>query len=851
MQRTIFYSLLCLLLVAFAISCSSGDGGIIAPPTDEVNKAATVESGNTACFGLWQFSIDTTTGSVDITRLREADKIINVLGFMEPPPLSSMDLDWDDLDINPDAGTISVGVILKHPIPDPVFTGFDVRGVCFGPEVDNADGLTIVMSPEFFSGVPFGYQNGLLGAPDSVGDYSGLAGYKYYCNDIGEDESVVDFFSDPLNLEERGSFSPSKIIQRNFVLDWNNVDQDFFIFNYAIYANYDWPVGDPPIVLDDFEITSANSAEAFCINVTETANSLYYFEGEGGGSLSLSIDAWDWQGNISGVTIESVEAGVLDPTTVDTSSGPGSTANSYMFDFTNVSAEPTAAGDMELLITVTDAVTFGGHWFLNLLDPGNALYDEQIYTCWKYTTTVAEESPFTEMDPVMVDSLKEYYHANFVEDSNGHYHIFAAWEDPTDPSYYTWETRWFHSEDHGQTWTAEGDIFGSVSAGGNRKPPTLGFAAAADANGGVYVFMGETKQNATAQTSDVLQAKLKYLDTTTYNDPSAWSPADWQEKIAMNNIFGYRYAGGMYASLAVTPDGRILGTMQDYVQPTTISPGTSGQKYFYADSWSALPASAAGLDVTTHTPPGLTVQWYGGPRCTNHAVYNPVTDTFFVLMAGYYSTGGSYHGGAWVDEFDPNDSSGYPWNVSATWEDPTVAATTNRLFYNFYGDVTVDSSGNVYWVHQYNNRPGSTYSFNNCQFDVLYGVRDITSGTWDLTDNPINGDYVLPPSPPSSSTNQVDYERRALNLVNNANDELIMTWMQCGTHPNLLGALNSGSGWTAMPGNLVLDEADYPIYAYAAQGEALGPYVGITFVSEDDPPVDRRGQLWFFITDGV
>ena len=320
------------------------------------------------------------------------------------------------------------------------------------------------------------------------------------------------------------------------------------------------------------------------------------------------------------------------------------------------------------------------------------------------------------MDPVMVDSLKEYYHSNFVEDSNGVFHIFAGHgRIRQDPLYYTWETRWFHSEDLGQTWTAEGDIFGAVSAGGNRKPPTLGFAAAADAEGGVYILMGETKQDAIAQTSDVLQAKIKYLDTTTYSDPGAWTASTWQEKIAMNNIFGYRYAGGLYASLAVTPDGEIFGTMQDYVQPTTISPGTSGQKYFYAPSWGALPASAPGLDVLAATAPAITVQWWGGPRCTNHAVYNPVTDSFFVLMAGYFNPGSIYYGGAWVLEYDSNSTSGYPFNVQTSWADPTVIQTTNRLFYNFYGDVTVDSSGNVYWVHQVWCTAPGTYSFNNCQ----------------------------------------------------------------------------------------------------------------------------------------
>ena len=108
MQRTTLYLVLCLISLVFAISCSGTGGGIIAPPSGETTpenetlNAAASEPGTTAFLGLWQFSIDTNAGTVDITRLREADKIINVLGFMEPPPLSSMDLDWADLDIDPE-----------------------------------------------------------------------------------------------------------------------------------------------------------------------------------------------------------------------------------------------------------------------------------------------------------------------------------------------------------------------------------------------------------------------------------------------------------------------------------------------------------------------------------------------------------------------------------------------------------------------------------------------------------------------------------------------------------------------------------------------------------------------------
>ena len=112
-------------------------------------------------------------------------------------------------------------------------------------------------------------------------------------------------------------------------------------------------------------------------------------------AAEASASAWKHgtgRGTSTWVTVESVDAGVLGPVTVDTSSGPGSTAYSYIYNLTGMPAEPTTAGEMELLITVTDALTFGDHWFLGLLPESHALYDEQIYTCWKYTTTVRPSS---------------------------------------------------------------------------------------------------------------------------------------------------------------------------------------------------------------------------------------------------------------------------------------------------------------------------------------------------------------------------------------------------------------------------------------------------------------------------
>lgn len=373
-----------------AISCSGGGENGIAPL---LNDRATISEakGSTACLGFWQVTIDKESGTIDAVDMRSSDLIINVLGFLEPPALKGLTIDFGSLKIADPI--IEVDVILTHPIADATFMGFDVRGVVFGPIVTNADGLTVVTCPEFFTGVPFGYKDGLLGPPDSVGHYFGLAGYKYFCDGLAKDDDLAAFMSDPSNLAKRGMFSPSPAKNtRHYVLDWTVVAQPFLVFNYSVYANYDWPSGEAPIDINDFDITTANSQEAFCCKVTELANSLYYAGGSnGGGSISLQVEVWDWQGNINDVTIETMEPGINKTPWDDF--GPGTTPKSSIYDFLDVPGTPAKTGDLDILITATDAKTFGESWLMGLLPPSKQKYNEKVYNCFIHTTTVSECPP--------------------------------------------------------------------------------------------------------------------------------------------------------------------------------------------------------------------------------------------------------------------------------------------------------------------------------------------------------------------------------------------------------------------------------------------------------------------------
>jgi hypothetical protein len=398
MFRTFSLLLSIILVMAFIISCSGGGNTVLAPGTEQDLSSAAI-AGETVCLGLWQMTADKATNTIEITKLRSADNIVNVLGFMEPPAFTSLDLVWDDIEIDWESSTINVGVIFRHPFPDSAFTGFDVRGVVFGPNVNNADGLTIIPSPEFFDGVPFGFINGLLGAPSSSTDYTGLAGYKYFCDGIEYTETLSDFFSEGENLSNRGKFGAMQVCQRYYELDWNGANQDFFVYNYAVYANFHWAVGDPPYDLDDFEITTSNSAEAFCARVSNVDNNLFYSSGSGGGSISMDVEIWDWLGDISDVSIETLDGAIT--VTSGVFVGPGTTEYSYMYQFTDVPGSPLSSGDLDIIITAKDARTYGENWFLNLLPTDNIKYDEQIenYFLYKAEVTACPAPVVTGIEP--------------------------------------------------------------------------------------------------------------------------------------------------------------------------------------------------------------------------------------------------------------------------------------------------------------------------------------------------------------------------------------------------------------------------------------------------------------------
>jgi hypothetical protein len=464
-------TLILIVLISLLAGCSTGDIPVLPQFPGPSNADTTLDSRDaTLCLGVWQVIINQETGEIDAAKLRGPDGALNVLGFMEPPPMQNLRIDFGSLVLKPQEKTVQVDVILTHPLVTGtnLYDGYDVRGVVFGPDLLNADGQTRWFNPREFSTVPFGYADGLLGAKDSFAKYTDVYnGFKYYVSDIGFDEGVKEFLDSPANLDNRGVFSEGDTVVRRYMLSWvgKNPPMDFLVFNYAVYANYEFPTGSPPYGLDDFTI-SANSIEAIYANPVAINNSLFYnsLTGTGGGSVELEIEVFDWQGCGPGymVSIESTEPDVIEETvgTFEYTTGPYSSVFSVVAD-----GEPTSFVDLEILVKCSDSATYGETYFLGMMPSSQFLYDKPIEIWFQHKLPVeaieaglnyasSGELP----DPLPTTNLKDFSVIASATANEGVYY-YTTVDPPSHPGDNQGEAIFFYPTDYSTDGTQYYDIY--------------------------------------------------------------------------------------------------------------------------------------------------------------------------------------------------------------------------------------------------------------------------------------------------------------------------------------------------------------------------------------------------------
>jgi len=370
-------------------------------PADSARPEAASEYGSHVTWGLYQFVADIDAQTLDAVPIRAGNLHLNAEAFLEPPPLVLLTL--ETLQFN--GNIIEADIGLRHPFLGLTeFTGFDVCGILISngtisgfsdPDIVMAGNPedTYLMNPDGYSpwwnpvnfppnpeSVIFGYIDGLLGAPDSIGNYnSTVCGYKYFADGLDPDESL-----DSLDPENRGMFSAGQKNVRHYTI---HIGDEGLIFNYAIDANWMFPQGNPPWEAPDSFSAMANRPEAYFVTTAETENSLYYVDSDTkGGILGLDIVVYDWQGPD---TIASVGLESLDDTYpyLEETVPVETTGNTGTFHFELSGDDLVTSAPLDFFITIKDTQT--------VPELGNI---PAFHTCGGYE--VGNDEPFEYMDMI-------------------------------------------------------------------------------------------------------------------------------------------------------------------------------------------------------------------------------------------------------------------------------------------------------------------------------------------------------------------------------------------------------------------------------------------------------------------
>jgi len=312
-SKSVYFPFLLALLIVFVIAgCSSGGAGPTVPTKPQDSNVANVAVGTELGegsphypLGFFACTADPVAGTLEIEPIRLGEQHINAVFFLQGGPEQLLTIESPPK-FSEGGKRLDVDIGIKHPMDDPIFTGFDVRAILMSKgsiigwadssikvagqnetRLINPDGYTRWWNPmEFTQGGIYGYLPGYLGQEISPGDAAIINGFKYFADGLGPND---DFAS--LNASLRGMFSTGNKLVRHFAISLKGGN----IFNYAVDASWSFPNAVPPTPPDDFPL-KANELEPYRIAVDEWVNTLWYDGTEHGGNIFLRITAYDWQG---------------------------------------------------------------------------------------------------------------------------------------------------------------------------------------------------------------------------------------------------------------------------------------------------------------------------------------------------------------------------------------------------------------------------------------------------------------------------------------------------------------------------------------------------------------------------
>jgi outer membrane protein assembly factor BamB len=387
-MRRFTYAIALLAALFLATSCSGGHSSSPVVPglTGVSNRISDFSSSSRATWGVWDISINSITGAVEIIPMRGANFQVNAVNFMQPPkaPVQLLTLLIDFNQSNFPTGLVVCDVFIEHPFPATKFSGFDVMGIVMGDYpgyqlqsdpsaivelpgeeiLRNADGYTRWWNESEFTtyGTLFGYIDGAFAKTNWTSTHT-LHPFKYFSDDLDPQDSFEP------DVASRGYFSSAVpgVNARRYRLQFPVDSGPVFRYKYAVSASWvePYPGSVPPLDEDDYPVT-ANMPEAYKISLLDNGSTAFYEnESTYGGDLNLMIEVRDWQfdGIISNVMNEfggiTIESPILFPSPVELSIAgaelmPGNSTG-IRVPATIENVTPDGVENQPLIITVRSA----------------------------------------------------------------------------------------------------------------------------------------------------------------------------------------------------------------------------------------------------------------------------------------------------------------------------------------------------------------------------------------------------------------------------------------------------------------------------------------------------------------
>ncbi len=365
--------LVTILCLSMALACAgspvdpaSSDPANCAPnPELAAQPASNGPSENRYLWGLWDMYWDPVAREITPVPKRDGALHLNIRRFLEDKPCTTCLVIGKNF-IN-DEGDLDVEIDIRHPIDDPVFTGFDVRGIAI------------------FQGTYFFKEHGLLIANTYMDEDEYMLvnadGYTELWSNVLFPEGTTGrpafeynkgtwaVHTNPLPTHLNGFITHhTKFNRRAFEADSHDMRHyeirfpadpytTPLIFGYSVDGSWAQPTNPVnPAVPDDFPI-QANSTGAYRIDI----------EQEGvltpvGGNLKLTVQVFDWQDaeaeeldTIESVQVESPhlfgQTGIVPATYV------GMVDNHFDFEVNISNEDGQEPGLYPLLVTVKDTET--------------------------------------------------------------------------------------------------------------------------------------------------------------------------------------------------------------------------------------------------------------------------------------------------------------------------------------------------------------------------------------------------------------------------------------------------------------------------------------------------------------